>query len=181
MGGFSVTSPDFSYNRKASERRGLCFTPDPLSVVPIADLMARMARLPLVLKSADLMAERLVWRALKCHPGKSTDLSGTQKNKTGFQILGPCSHDRPRSVFGWDDTVPRSKHPPLFYKPFENWLPPEELWASSEDEEERGDLNYLHHLAREGLNATGYGIPPPGADDTLPRLTYFQPPAIRPL
>ena len=181
IGGFSVTSPDFSHSRKGSERRGLSFTPDPLSVVPIADLMARMARLPRVLKSADLMAERLVWRALKCHPGKSTDLSGTQKNKTGFQILGPCSHDRPRSVFGWDDTVPRSKHPPLFYKPFENWLPPEELWASSEDEDERRDLNYLHHLACEGLNATGFGIPPPGVDDTLPRLTYFQPPAIRPL
>ncbi|HBH89384.1 MAG TPA: hypothetical protein DDY27_05740 [Hyphomonadaceae bacterium] len=181
IGGFSVTTPDFSRSRKGSERRALIFTPDPLSVVPIADLMARMARLPRVLKRADLMAERLVWRAMSCHPGKSTDLSGTQKNKTGFQILGPCSHDRPRSVFGWDDIVPRSKHPPLFYKPFENWLPPEELWASSENEEERGDLNYLHHLAREGLNATGFGIPPPGADDTLPKLTYFQPPAIRPL
>ena len=181
VGGFSVTTPDISYNRKGSERRGLSFTPDPLSVVSIADLMARMARLPRVLKRADLMAERLVWKARSCHPGKSTDLSGTQKNKTGFQILGPCSHDRPRSAFGWDDTVPRSKHPPLFYKPFENWLPPEELWASSEDEEERGDLNYLHHLAREGLSATGFGIPPPGADDALPKLTYFQPPAIRPL
>jgi hypothetical protein len=204
VGGFSVTTPDISNSRKGSERRGLSFTPDPLSVVPVGDLMARMARLPHVLKRADLMAERLVWKALSCHPGKSTDLSGTQKNKTGFQILGPCSHDRPRSVFGWDDTLPRTitsdcagsaspiqriglageqkrKRQPLFYKPFENWLPPEELWASSEDEEERGDLNYLHHLAREGLNATGYGIPPPRADDTLPKLTYFQPPAIRPL
>ncbi|MDF1681754.1 hypothetical protein [Ponticaulis sp.] len=169
IGGFSVTTPDFSHSGKGSERRGLSFTPDPLSVVPIADLMARMARLPRALKRADLMAERLVWRALNCHPEAprtiTSDRAGAASPIQRIRLAG----------------AQKSKRQPLFYKPFENWLPPEDLWASSEDEEERGDLNYLHHLAREGLNATGYGIPPPGADDTLPKLTYFQPPAIRPL
>ena len=169
VGGFSVTTPDISYNRKGSERRGLSFTPDPLSVVPITDLMARMARLPRVLKRADLMAERLVWKALNCHPEAPRTITSDR--------AGAASPIRRIGLAGEQ----KSKRQPLFYKPFENWLPPEDLWASSEDEAERGDLNYLHHLAREGLNRAGYGIPPPGADDTLPKLTYFQPPAIRPL
>lgn len=169
IGGFSVTSPDISNSRKGGERRGLSFTPDSLSVVPIADLMARMARLPRVLKRADLMAERLVWKALSCHPEAPRTITSDRAGAASpIQRIGLAGEQK-------------SKRQPLFYKPFENWLPPEDLWASSEDEEERGDLNYLHHLAREGLNATGYGIPPPGADDTLPKLTYFQPPAIRPL
>ncbi|WP_022695710.1 hypothetical protein [Ponticaulis koreensis] len=169
IGGFSVTTPDFSNSRKASERRGLSFRPDPLSVVPIADLMARMARLPRVLKRADLLAERLVWKALNCHPEAPRTMTSDRAGAASpIQRIGLAGEQK-------------SKRQPLFYKPFENWLPPEELWASSEDEEERGDLNYLHHLAREGLNTTGYGIPPPGANDALPRLTHFQPPAIRPL
>ncbi len=169
IGGFSVTTPDFSNSRKASERRGLSFTPDPLSVVPINDLIARMARLPRVLKRADLMAERLVWKALNCHPEAPRTITSDRAGAASpIQRIGLAGEQK-------------SKKQPLFYKPFENWLPPEDLWASSEDEKERGDLNYLHHLAREGLNATGFGIPPPGADDALPRLTHFQPPAIRPL
>ena len=169
IGGFSVTTPDISRSRKGAERRGLSFRPDPLSIVPIADLIARMARLPRVLKRADLMVERLVWKAMSCHPEAprtiTRDCAGAA---SPIQRIGLAGEQK-------------SKRQPLFYKPFKNWLPPEELWASSDDEEERSDLNYLHHLAREGLNATGYGIPPPGADDTLPRLTHFQPPAIRPL
>lgn len=169
IGGFSVTTPDFSNSRKASERRGLSFTPDPLSVVPINDLIARMARMPRVLKRADLMAERLVWKALNCHPEAPRTITSDR--------AGAASPIKRIGLAGEQ----KSKKQPLSYKPFENWLPPEELWASSEDEEERGDFNYLHHLAREGLSATGFGIPPPGADDSLPKLTYFQPPAIRPL
>lgn len=169
IGGFSVTTPDISNSRKGSERRGLSFTPDPLSVVPIADLMARMARLPHVLKRADMIAERLVWKALNCHrEAPRTITSDRAGSASPIQRIGLAGEQK-------------SKRQPFFYKPFENWLPPEILWASSEDEEERGDLNYLHHLAREGLNATGFGIPPPGADDAFPKLTYFQPPAIRPL
>ncbi|MDF1680299.1 hypothetical protein [Ponticaulis sp.] len=65
---------------------------------------------------------------------------------------------------------------PLWFQPFQHWLPPEDLWASSEDEGERADLNWLHHVAVGALTRVGLA---PGDDPAsrLPDLSRFEPPS----
>ncbi len=65
---------------------------------------------------------------------------------------------------------------PLWFQPFQNWLPPEDLWASSEDEGERADLNWLHHVAVGALTRVGFAS---GDDHSsrLPDLSRFEPPS----
>ncbi|MAI89669.1 MAG: hypothetical protein CMK05_04225 [Ponticaulis sp.] len=145
IGGFRVTTPEFSNRKSTRRKRVFRLAPDPLSEVDAGYILARLNRLPRILKRADVIAERLVWKALNCHPGMSADISETKPH-------------------------------PLYFRPLQTWLPPEVIWNSGAEEDERADLNNLHLEARCALEEIGLGIPPPGHADTLPELAAFKPP-----
>ena len=66
---------------------------------------------------------------------------------------------------------------PLFFEPFRRWMPPDALWQSTEDEDERGDMSWLHYVASDTLSRTGFS-PGPDPGSRLPDLSRFEPPSL---
>ena len=154
-------------------------------------LLARITSVTRALKRADKIAERLAWRAKHprqfsasslepalCDPGRdpgARELLRISPITQRAQLFSsspepvPCEPNGSREL---------RKNNPLFFEPFSSWVPPEAIYYSTEDPDERSDLSALHYRAASGLDKAGYSIPPP---DELPALTRFQPPAIRSL
>ena len=204
IGGFTVTTPVFETGKRGcTHARVKAFRPDSLSIVDASYLIARMARLPRILARADQMAERLARRAaLSQFYRESVAEAENDRNSalSAFYREGKAGAENSKnsalSAFygaGSQDTQPipnrrdrlltvsvaqaRARPPnPLWFQPFQHWLPPEELWASSEDEGERADLNWLHHVAVGALTRVGFA----SGDDPaarLPDLSRFEPPS----
>lgn len=205
IGGFTVTTPVFETGKRGSTyARVKAFRPDPLSIVDASYLIARMARLPRILARADQMAERLARKAalsafyregragaennknpaLSAFYRESAAEAENNKNTTlsafsygaGSQDAQPIPNRRD-GLFTVSVAQARARPPnPLWFKPFQHWLPPEDLWASSEDESERADLNWLHHMAVGALTRVGFAA---GDDPAsrLPDLSRFEPPS----
>lgn len=122
---------------------------DPICLVDARPVLARIARLPRILKRADLYAARLASRMMaETERVRQNALSETLRTGAGA---------------------------PLYFRPFSHWLPPEPLWASATDEAERSDLNLLHHLASSALFRLGHG-PPDETGAGLPDLSVLDPP-----
>lgn len=64
---------------------------------------------------------------------------------------------------------------PLYFEPLTRIVPPDKLWNSTEDDEERGDMTWLHFIASDTLSRTGHA-PGPDAGSYLPDLSRFEPP-----
>ena len=189
IGGFTVTTPVIENKRRRSRRRVRRLRRDPLELMDAGYLLARMARLPRILKRADLMAERLARRALLAssgHPVRSAGQSPALQTRdlrqeTRVSVPGPAAH-HPMLRCIRDDTivsVSRAKHTPpnpLFFEPFRRWMPPDTLWQSTEDEDERGDMSWLHYVASDTLSRTGFS-PGPDPGSRLPDLSRFEPPS----
>ena len=158
--GFSVTTPDIKSKRRKSRRRHYKFLPDPLRPVDISHLMARIARLPLILKRADKMALSLAIRAVRTRDRASSTRIFTPENTVFDRFVQPKPQTRS-----------------LYFQPLEKWLPPEDLWASARSDDERGDLNLLHYMARSALDKAGFDPDPPDPDRGLPDLSCIDPPA----
>ena len=197
IGGFTVTTPVFGGSkRRSTHSRVKAFRPDPLSIVDASYLIARMARLPRILARADQMAERLARRAAlsafyregraEAENNKNPALSAFYRDgkadaeiRSHQPLFVPKRRDGLLTV---SVAQARARPPnPLWFQPFQHWLPPEDLWASSEDEGERADLNWLHHVAVGALTRVGFA---PGDDPAsrLPDLSRFEqpsPPQIR--
>ena len=157
--GFSVTTPLISTARRKSRHRHYRFLPDPLRPVDIAHLMARLARLPLILQRADKMALSLANRAMRAREKASSTRIFTPEDIV-LARLAPTQAE------------PRQ----LYFQPLENWLPPEDLWGSARTDEERDDLNLLHYMARSALDQAGFDPAPPDPDKGLPDLSCLDPP-----
>ncbi len=185
IGGFTVTTPVFQTGKRGTTHsRVKAFRPDPLSIVDASYLIARMARLPRILARADQMAERLARKAaLSAFYRESKAKAENNKNPALSARYGAGSQgsqpilNRRDGLLTVSVTQARARPPnPLWFQPFQHWLPPEELWASSEDEGERADLNWLHHVAVGALTRVGFA---PGDDPAsrLPDLSRFEPPS----
>ncbi|MBN05355.1 hypothetical protein [Ponticaulis sp.] len=192
IGGFTVTTPVFGGSkRRCTHSRVKAFRPDPLSVVDASYLIARMARLPRILARADQMAERLARKAAlsafyregKAEAENNKNPALSQFYREGGAEAETGSHHAPFVPKRRDGLLTvsvaqaRARPPnPLWFQPFQHWLPPEDLWASSEDEGERADLNWLHHVAVGALARVGFA---PGDDPAsrLPDLSRFEPPS----
>ncbi len=192
MGGFTVTTPVFEGGKRHSTHARIkAFRPDPLSIVDASYLIARMARLPRILARADQIAERLARRAAlsqfyresaaDAENNKNSALSAFYREGRAEAEIG--SHQplfvpkRRDGLLTVSVAQARARPPnPLWFQPFQNWLPPEDLWASSEDEGERADLNWLHHVAVGALTRVGFAS---GDDHSsrLPDLSRFEPPS----
>ena len=196
IGGFSVTTPVIETKRLRSRRRIRRLRRDPLELMDAGYLLARMARLPRILKRADLMAERLARRALlssqnhenerhhdphlgpPLFKGRRRDPTD-QRNTIGLTLpleKGELEGDHPFklvSAFMAKHTPPN----PLFFEPFRRWMPPDALWQSTEDEDERGDMSWLHYVASDTLSRTGFS-PGPDPGSRLPDLSRFEPPSL---
>ena len=148
-------------------------------------LLARITSATRALRRADKIAERLAWRARNAPLpdagrggwGEGPELQASARTSRHAQYPPPGNR------FAGSISVPgepqRGEGPlPLLFEPFSSWVPPEAIYYSTEDPEERSDLSALHYRAASGLDKAGYSIPPP---DELPALTRFQPPAIRSL
>ena len=195
IGGFTVTTPVIENKRRRSRRRVRRLRRDPLELMDAGYLLARMARLPRILKRADLMAERLARRALlssqnhenerhhdphlgpPLFKGRRRDPTD-QRNTIGLTLpleKGELEGDQPFklvSAFMAKHTPPN----PLFFEPFRRWMPPDALWQSTEDEDERGDMSWLHYVASDTLSRTGFS-PGPDPGSRLPDLSRFEPPS----
>ncbi|MAJ10595.1 MAG: hypothetical protein CMK04_17250 [Ponticaulis sp.] len=192
MGGFTVTTPVFEGGKRHSTHARIkAFRPDPLSIVDASYLIARMARLPRILARADQMAERLARRAAlsafyresaaDAENNKNSALSAFYREGRAEAEIG--SHQplfvpkRRDGLLTVSVAEARARPPnPLWFQPFQNWLPPEDLWASSEDEGERADLNWLHHVAVGALTRVGFA-PGDHPASRLPDLSRFEPPS----
>tara|TARA_B100000678_G_scaffold268142_1_gene254211 strand:- start:579 stop:1703 length:1125 start_codon:yes stop_codon:yes gene_type:complete len=174
IGGFSVTTPHNLPEawRRPKKRRVQRLRPDPLEEIDVPKLFARIARLPRVLKRADKMAERLARKALNQSPrhigergfrgeGKRTGL-----NTSSTHIPNPSPSE---------GEEPTSPHNPLYFKPLEHWLPPEPLYYSTEDKQERDDFNMLHLKACEVMDQIGLRHAP-GEAAHRPCFQVFEPP-----
>lgn len=197
IGGFTVTTPVFRGGKsRCTHSRVKAFRPDPLAIVDASYLIARMARLPRILARADQMAERLARKAAlsafyrggraEAENKRNSALSafyreGKAEAETGSHHA-PFVSKRRDGLLTVSVAQARARPPnPLWFQPFQHWLPPEDLWASSEDEGERADLNWLHHVAVGALTRVGFA---PGDDPNsrLPDLSRFEqpsPPQIR--
>lgn len=192
IGGFTVTTPVFETGKRRSTRARIkAFRPDPLSIVDASYLIARMARLPRILARADQMAERLARKAAvsqfyresaaEAENNRNSALSAFYGDgKAGAEIRSHQPLFVPKRRDGLltvSVAEARARPPnPLWFQPFQHWLPPEDLWASSEDEGERADLNWLHHVAVGALTRVGFA----SSDDPssrLPDLSRFEPPS----
>lgn len=205
IGGFIVTTPVFEGSkRRSTHSRVKAFRPDPLSIVDASYLIARMARLPRILARADQMAERLArgsalsafYRAsaAEAENNRNPALSpfyregraGAENNKnttlSGFSYGAGSQSSQPipnrgDGLLTVSVAQARARPPnPLWFQPFQHWLPPEDLWASSEDEDERTDLNWLHHVAVGALTRVG-SAPGDDPESRLPDLFRFEPPS----
>ncbi|OUX99690.1 hypothetical protein [Ponticaulis sp.] len=189
IGGFNVTTPVFKTARGHSgAARIKAFRPDPLSLVDASYLVARMARLPRILARADQMAERLARRAVLSAFYRESRAEAENNKNSAVNALyreGAVNNRHPLSgERDWGEGLltlsvaqARAGPPnPLWFQPLQHWLPPEELWASSEDEDERADLNWLHLMAVSALTRAGFA---PGEAPTahLPDLSRFEPPS----
>ena len=185
IGGFTVTTPVFEAGKHRSTRARIkAFRPDPLSIVDASYLIARMARLPRILARADQMAERLARKAaLSAFYREGSAEAENYKNSALSALYGAGSQDaqpipnRRDGLFTVSVAQARARPPNSFwFQPFQHWLPPEDLWASSEDESERADLNWLHHMAVGALTRVGFAA---GDDPAsrLPDLSRFEPPS----
>ena len=192
--GFSVLP--FSSLKNPGTRTGRCpritRTYRALYEYDAAPLLARITSVTRALKRADKIAERLAWRARNA-PLPDTGRGGWGEGhelQVSAQTSRPAQHPPPGNRFTGSISVPgeplipnpsprRGEGPlPLYFEPFSCWVPPEAIYYSTEDPDERSDLSALHYRAASGLDKAGYSIPPP---DELPALTRFQPPAIRSL
>ena len=202
IGGFSVTTPVIESTRRSRRRRGRKLRADVLRQVDARHLVARLLRLPRILARADQMAERLARKALttahdagvnggqihnRCHPVRGAGQSPALQTRdlTHSQAPGSAAHHfMLRSIRDDKPTLPaisvslaRKPPPnPLYFEPMQRWLPPDELWESADDDEERGDLTWLHHIAGEALRRIGFS---PGEEkgSRLPDLSRFEPPS----
>ncbi len=157
IGGFQILASP-SKSRGSSRTPGFKFTPDPLRLVDASRLLARMNRLPKVLKRADAYAVKLVLSTVSDPPFKGQEAQGA---RSALPLRkGELEGDQAS---------------PLYIPPFTNWLPPNTLWSSTEDEAERTDLNLLHYLASSTLIRAGHGPPGTNAPDDLPDLTPLDP------
>ena len=163
IGGFQVIPayPD-TRSKQASRKRG--FTRDPLLLVDARALLARLNRLPRILKRADGYAVKLVLSTVSDPPPAPPFQGGEQTVR-----LAPPPLTKGRRPKGGGDQAS-----PLHFPPFTQWLPPDALWSSAEDETERADLNLLHYLASRALIRAGHG-PPEETNSGLPRLTALDP------
>lgn len=149
---FSITTPNGLSRASKSSRRRPALRPDPLALIDVPELYARLARLPRILARADDMAERLARKALALPEPASTE------------------PDAPALS-------------PLYFQPLSEWLPPEALYYSTEDETEQADINALHYRAYAVLERLGLR----GAEKAAPALPGFRafkppdPPVIRSL
>ena len=184
IGGFTVTTPVFqSGKRGCTHPRVKAFRPDPLSIVDASYLVARMARLPRILARADQMAERLARRAALSAFYRESKAKAENYKNPALSAFDGAGLQNSHPILNRGDGLPivsvaqaRARPPnPLWFQPFQHWLPPEELWASSEDEGERADLNWLHHVAVGALTRVGFAA---GDDPAsrLPDLSRFEPP-----
>ncbi len=74
-------------------------------------------------------------------------------------------------------SLARAKPPnPLYFEPLSRVVPPDKLWDSTEDDEERGDMTWLHFIASDTLQRIGFA-PGPDAGSCLPDLSRYEPPA----
>ena len=163
IGGFQVIPayPD-TRSKHANRKRG--FTRDPLLLVDARALLARLNRLPRILKRADGYAVKLVLSTVSDPPPAPPFQGGEQ---TARVAPPPLTKGRyPKG--GGDQTFP------LYIPPFIHWLPPDALWSSAEDETERADVNLLHYLASSALIRAGHG-PPEETNSGLPHLTALDP------
>ena len=189
IGGFNVTTPVFETARGHSDAsRVKAFRPDPLSLVDASYLIARMARLPRILTRADQMAERLARRAVLSAFYRESRAEAENNKNSAVNALyreGAVNNRHPLSgERDWGEGLltvsvaqARAGPPnPLWFQPLQHWLPPEEIWASSEDEDERADLSWLHLMAVSALTRAGFA---PGEAPTahLPDLSRFEPPS----
>ncbi len=203
IGGFSIITPVIDGKRRARRSRMRHLTPDSSRMVDASYLVARLARLPRILARADQMAERMAKRALSCHPVRNAEHSlepvsglpkanGNNPKMLRFADTGPYSrshrhagpgsaahHSMLRSI---RDDIPtisvslaRTPPPnPLYFEPFTRAVPPDKLWNSTEDDEERGDMTWLHFIASDILQRTGFA-PGPDAGSCLPDFSRFEP------
>ena len=182
IGGFSVTTPVVEGKRKR-RRRVRHLAPDSSRMVDASHLVARLARLPRILSHADQMAERLAKLALSSAPPSPLVGEGPGVRGNVRHVSHSPPHPKPFSPLGGEGLFPtisvslaRTPPPnPLWFKPLRSWYPPDDLWFSTEDEDERGDLTWLHFKACETLTATGYA-PGPAEGTCLPDLTRYEPP-----
>ena len=185
IGGFTVTTPVFGGGKRCSTHpRVKAFRPDPLSIVDASHLIARMARLPRILARADQMAERLARKAALSAFYREGKAGAENNQNSALSALYGAGSQGTQPTPNRRDGLPtvsvaqaRARPPnPLWFQPFQHWLPPEDLWASSEDEGERADLNWLHHVAVGALTRVGFA---PGDDPAsrLPDLSRFEPPS----
>ncbi len=185
IGGFTVTTPVFGRGKRGSTHsRVKAFRPDPLSIVDASYLIARMARLPRILARADQMAERLARRAALSQFYRDGKAEAENNKNSALSALYGAGSQGSQPTPNRRDGLPtvsvaqaRARPPnPLWFQPFQHWLPPEDLWTSSQDEDERTDLNWLHHVAVGALTRVGFA---PGNDpaSSLPDLSRFEPPS----
>ena len=168
ISGFQVTTPVIKGKGRRKSRRQSRYRmlPDPLRPVDAGYLLARMARLPRVLARADKMAARLAARAMRVRDAAPPGTTGYLSQPL------PGTYDVPRL-----SGLPQAQAPthPLYLEPLQHWLPPADLWESTEDEAERQDLNVLHYLASARLDEAGFAIRP-DPHKGLPDLAAFTPP-----
>ena len=189
IGGFSVTTPVIERTCRFRRRRGRKLRADVLRQVDARHLVARLLRLPRILARADQMAERLARKALTTappspHVGEGPGVRGNKCPTPQYRMAlrapphpKPFSPQRGEGLTSISVSLARKSPPnPLYFEPMQRWLPPDELWESAEDDEERGDLTWLHHIAGEALRRIGFS---PGEEkgSRLPDLSRFEPPS----
>ncbi|MAK62197.1 MAG: hypothetical protein CMK09_14605 [Ponticaulis sp.] len=208
LSGLSITMPHNLPKPRRYKRQVKKLRPDPLREIDVPKLFARIARLSRTLKRADKMAERLALKALQATAQAQVDgAAGDELNRAsrhkltcvaansdgcamrsraGKQVTSSPERDPSRTPGVRPGGSGRSKqtdHNPLYLRPLTAWLPPEDLYYSTENDEERRDLNMLHFRAHEQLGLIGFRDPPDKALG-IPRFRVFEPPdppQIRPL
>ena len=170
IGGFQVL-PNFPECPGHACKRASPFTPDPLKLVNAQTLLARLQRLPRILKRADDYAVKLVLSTARSDQAEGGAQATPRQMSSPPWLPRPAKRPLPQDKAKGSGNRVSSLH----YPPFSNWLPPETLWASADDETERSDLNLLHHLASSALIRAGHG-PPDDPGDDLPDLSALDPP-----
>lgn len=160
-------------------------------VLKRADKMAeRLARKALLVGLQDTK---------QCHPGSLTEGRAIRDPESSGQFLDPGSRPGAGASAGMTSSAalsathraapkrrtagghtkkgegPISSLNRLYFKPLAHWLPPEPLYYSTEDQQERDDFNMLHLKACEVLDGIGLRQLPDKASK-LPRLKVFEPP-----
>ena len=204
IGSFSITTPVVEGKRHRHRGRIRHLTPDSSRMVDASYLVARLARLPRILSRADQMAERLARKALS-QGGVSIDsdphldppfLKGRRRSSQGSSHALDTALPLEKEEMEGDHIVRihhNSRLPdrglvrlngnakpipnPLYFEPLTRAIPPDKLWNSTEDNDERGDLTWLHYIASDTLNRTGFA-PGPDAGACLPDLSRFEPPKL---